>query len=176
MSPDELEVQANRVRDQMGATVEQLRAKLTPRNIVGEISERSGVRDLTPSSLFDFAARRHPVSTVLVGLGLGVLAFAAARSSKKAGPGVLRETLGALTHSAGNTFKARAAAKREDFVRAAEAQMSAGAEHLSSAVDKGLGELLSRVPAPPEAKPLIASAVQVLLLAALETIFARARK
>ena len=102
MSPDELEREADRVRSQIGVTVSQLRTKLTPRNIIGEIAERGGLRDLTPRSFVDFAARRCPVSTVLVGLGLGVLAFFALRSSEKSGPGALRETLGVLTQSARN--------------------------------------------------------------------------
>src|SRR5271170_3383536 len=176
MSSDELERQADRVRSQIGATVGRLRTKLTPRNIIGEIAEGSGLRDLTPRSFVDFAARRHPVSTVLVGLGLGVLAFSVLRSSEKSGPGTLRETLGTLTESARNSFQTHAAAKREDFVRAVEAQLSASAEHLSDAVDKGVAELVSRVPAPPEARPLIESALQVLLIAALETILAKAKK
>lgn len=176
MSPDECERQADRVRSQIGATLNQLRTKLTPRNIVDEIAEGSGLRDLTPRSFVDFAARRHPVSTVLVGLGLGVLAFSVLRSSEKSGAGGLRETLGALTQSVRNTFQTHAAAKREDFVRAAEAQLSAGADHVRNAVEKGVGELVSRVPAPPEARPLIESALQVLLIAALETILAKAKK
>ena len=176
MSPDELEREADRVRSQIGVTVSRLRTKLTPRNIAGEIAERGGLRDLTPRSFVEFAARRRPVSTVLVGLGLGALAFFALRSSEKSGPGALRETLGALTQSARNSFQTHAAAKREEFVRVAEAQLSASAEHLSDAVDKGVGELVSRVPAPPEARPLIESALQVLLIAALETILAKAKK
>jgi hypothetical protein len=164
------------VRGDIGATLEQLRTKLTPRNIVGEIAESAGVADLTPRSVFDFAAQRHPVSTVLVGLGLGMLALSALRSGDKNGPGALQETLSALTQSARKSFKSHAAAKREDFVRAAEVQLSAGAEHLGDAVDRGVGELVSRLPAPSEAKPLIESALQVLLIAALEKIFARSWK
>jgi hypothetical protein len=176
-SPDELERQANRVRSEIGATVDQLRMRLTPRNIAAEIAEGSGLRDLTPRSFVDFAARRHPVSTVLAGLGLGVLAFTVLRSSEKSGPGgALRDTLGALTQSARNSFQSHAAAKREDFIRAAEAQLSAGAEHVSDAIEKGVGELVSRVPAPSEARPLIGSALQVLLIAALEAILAKAKK
>ena len=135
--PDELERQADRVRSQIGATLDQLRTKLTPRNIIGEIAEGSGLRDLTPRSFVDFAARRHPVSTVLVGVGLGVLAFSVLRSSEKSGRGVLRETLGALAQSARNSFQTHAAAKREDFVRAAEAQLSAGAEQREGRCRKG---------------------------------------
>jgi hypothetical protein len=174
--PDELERQADRVRGQIGATLDQLRTKLTPRNIVGEIAEGGGLLNLTPRSFVDFAARRHPVSTVLVGVGLGVLAFSVLRSSEKSGRGVLRETLGALAQSARNSFQTHAAAKREDFVRAAEAQLSAGAEQVRDAVEKGVGELVSRSPAPPEARPLVESALQLLLIAALETILAKAKK
>jgi hypothetical protein len=99
-SPDKLELDADRVRGQIGATLERLRTKLTPRNIVGEMAEDVGVSDLTPRAFFDFAARRHPVPTVLVGLGLGVLAFSALRSNEKSGSGALHESFAALAQSA----------------------------------------------------------------------------
>jgi hypothetical protein len=176
LSPDELQQDADRARRQIGSTLERLRIKLTPRNIISEIAEGTGVQDLTPRSVVDFAARRHPVSTVLVGLGLGVLAFSVLRSSEKAGPGALHQTFSSLAQSARDTFKAHAAAKREDFVRAAEAHLTTGVGHLTGAVEKGLEDLVSLVPAPAEARPLIESALQVLLISALETIFAKARK
>ena len=174
-SADELERSADRLRGDIGATLERLRTKLTPRNVLAEIAEGAGVSDLNPRSFFDFAARRHPIPTVLVTLGLGALAVSALRS-RGSGPGALQATFSALTQSARDSFNTHAAAKREDFVRAAEAQLSAGAGLLSDAVEKGVGELISRVPAPPEAKPLLESALQVLLIAGLETIFSKVRK
>jgi hypothetical protein len=81
LSPDELQQDADRMRRQIGSTVERLRTRLTPRNIVSEIAEGAGMQDVTPRSVVDFAARRHPISTVLVGLGLGVLAFSVLKSS-----------------------------------------------------------------------------------------------
>jgi len=176
LTPDELQQDADRVRRQIGSTLERLRTKLTPRNIVNEIAEGSGVGDVTPRSVVDFAARRHPVSTVLVGLGLGVLAFSVLRSSEKAGPGALHQTFSSLAQSARDTFKAHAEAKRQDFVRAAEAHLTTGAGHLTGAVEKGLEDLVSLVPAPVEARPLIESALQLLLISGLEAIFAKARK
>ena len=116
LSPDELEQDADRVRRQIGSTLGRLRERLTPRNIISEIAEGSGVRDVTPRSVVDFAARRHPVSTVLVGLGLGVLAFSVLRSSEKAGPGALHQTFSSLAQSARDTFKAHAEAKRQDYL------------------------------------------------------------
>jgi Protein of unknown function (DUF3618) len=176
LSPDELQQDADRVRRQIGSTLERLRTKLTPRNIISEITEGSGMGDVTPRSVVDFAARRHPVSTVLVGLGLGVLAFSVLKSSEKGGPGALQQTFSSLAQSARDTFKAHAETKRQDFVRAAEAHLTTGAGHLTGAVEKGLEDLVSLVPAPVEARPLIESALQLLLISGLEAIFAKARK
>jgi hypothetical protein len=175
LSPDELQQDADRMRRQIGSTVERLRTRLTPRNIVSEIAEGAGMQDVTPRSVVDFAARRHPISTVLVGLGLGVLAFSVLKSSEKGGPGALHQTFSSLAQSARNSFNAHAAAKREDFVRAAEAHLTAGAGQLSGAVEKKLGDVVSLVPAPVEARPLIESALQLLLVSAMEAIFAKAR-
>ena len=169
-SPDELEARADHVRGKLGATIDSLRQRLTPRNLVDEITDRSGVRQFAPSSMFDFAARRHPVTTVLVGLGAALLAFSAVKAGGKAGSGSIRETLDELSQSARQAFKDRAEAKRRDFVQTAQAHLSTGVDQLGDAVERGIGDFVSRMPAPAETKPLIESAVQILLVAAIETL------
>jgi Protein of unknown function (DUF3618) len=173
-SPDDLEARADRLRGEIGSTLDRLRVKLRPRNLASEVAERTGVNDITPGAVLDFAARQHPAATALVALGLGVWAFSIfRRPSKNSGSGAVRETLGALSQSAKKTFSDRAHAKREQFLRSAEAHLAAGASQLSDAVEKGVGELVSRAPGPPEAKPLIESAVQIILITALESLVAK---
>ncbi len=173
MSPAELELRADSLRGEIGSTLDRLRVRLRPRNIADEVAERSGVRDLTPSVVFNFAAKEHPVATALVGLGLGLWAFSMLRSSGKPGPGAMRQTISTLSQSTQRTFSERAKVKREEFIRAAEEHLTAGAIQLSDAVEKGVGQLISQAPVPPEAKPLMSSAAQIILIAAMETIVGR---
>jgi len=175
-SPAELEAQANRVRGQVGDTLDALRSRLTPRNLIDEMADRSGVREITPSSMFDFAVGRHPMITAAAGVGVGLCAFLAFRSSSASGPGIIRQTIGDLSQSTKKSLKSRVEAKRGEFMRAAETHLSAGVEQLSDAVEKGVGELVSRSPAPNEAKPLIESAIQIILIAAFESLLNRRRK
>jgi hypothetical protein len=84
--------------------------------------------------------------------------------------------MGDLSQSAKQALKNKAQVQRTAFVRAAEAQLSAGAQHLSEAVETGVRDLVARTPAPPEAKPLIESAAQIILIAAFEALFDRVRR
>jgi len=176
LSPDQLETRADSVRSQIGLTLDGLRSKLTPRNFVDELTERSGVRELDSSAVFDFALRRHPLVTAAAGVGIGLCALFALRSTTGTGPSVIRRTIDDLSLSAKQNLKDRVEAKRSEFMRAAESQLSAGAEHLSEAVEKGVGELVSRSPAPSQAKPLIEAAVQIILIAAFESLLNRTRR
>jgi hypothetical protein len=174
MSPDELEENAERVRAHIGATLDRLRFNLRPRNLIGEVTDRSGVSRVTPGTVFEFATKQHPVATILVGPGVGVWAFPAIRSSGRLGLGALRESIDILSNSARRIFKQRAAAKREEFVLAAEASISAGAaEKLSDAVETGIGEVLSRLPVAQAVSPIVELAIQLILIAALETMLAK---
>jgi len=59
VSPDDLEARADRLRGEIGSTLDRLRVKLRPRNLASEVAERTGVSDSTPGAVLDFAARRH---------------------------------------------------------------------------------------------------------------------
>ena len=82
MKPVEYEQEADRTRAELRSTWAQLRENLTPSNLAEEIAQESGLRDITPAAVFDFGARRHPVPTALIGLGIGLFAFALARRSR----------------------------------------------------------------------------------------------
>jgi len=176
LTPDELEARADSVRDQVAETLAALRLKLAPRSLIDEMAERSGVRDLDAGSIVDFAVRKHPVASGLAGLCVGLWAWRAFRASPETGPGLIRQTMGDLSQSAKQALKNKAQVQRTAFVRAAEAQLSAGAQHLSDAVETGVRDLVARTPAPPEAKPLIESAAQIILIAAFEALFDRVRR
>ena len=64
-SPDDYEEDADRVRAQLSSTWAQLRTNLVPSNLVDEIAQESGLREVTPATLFNYGARRHPVPTAL---------------------------------------------------------------------------------------------------------------
>ena len=73
------EAQANRLRADMGSTIDQLRVNLTPSHLASEAASRAGVADLSFSGAFDFAGKRHPVPTAIIGLGLALWTLSAFR-------------------------------------------------------------------------------------------------
>ena len=76
------EAEANRLRAQMGATVEELRLNLRPSNLASEAATRAGIADLSWGGVFDFASKRHPVPAAIIGLGVAFWALAALRRRK----------------------------------------------------------------------------------------------
>lgn len=173
ISPDDYAEDANRARVQLRSTWAQLRTNLDPSNLVDEIAQRSGLREVTPATLFDYGARRHPVPTVLIGLGAGLLAFSFARSRSgngRDGQGSLRSTAGALARSATDVFRDRAEAKRQALVGVASSQIKVGATQLSNAIENGVDDLIGRIPVTPAARPLIESAIQMALLVTFEAL------
>jgi hypothetical protein len=178
LSPDEYEEDANRTRAELSSTWAQLRTNLVPSNLVDEVAHGSGVRGITPAAAFDFGARRHPVPTALIGLGIGLLAFSFARSRPGDGRGAqgsLRNTAGALARSATDVFRDRAEAKRRALVSVASANIKVGATQLSNAIEDGVDDLIGKIPATPAARPLIESAIQMVLLVALEALLPKPR-
>ena len=178
LSPDAYEQDADRIRGDLGSTWAQLRANLTPSSLVDEIAQESGLRDVTPAGVFDFGARRHPVPTALIGLGIGLLAFALARSRSGDGldaRGSVRNAAGALARSAKDVFRDRAEAKRQALMSAANSHIRAGAAQLSDALENGVDDLIGAIPATPAARPLIESAIQMALLMALESLLPKPR-
>jgi hypothetical protein len=177
LSPDEYEEDANRIRARLGATLAQLRTNLVPSNLIDEVARESGVREMSLAGAFDFSVRRHPLPTALIGLGIGLWAIALSRSSDAhKGKSSLRETVRSIARSATGVFRERAEAKRLAFASVASSHIQAGATQLSDAVEKSVHDLIGGTPGTPATRPLIESAVQMALFAALEGLLSRSRK
>ena len=73
------EAEANRLRDEIGSTIEELQYGLKPSNLASEAASRVGIADLSWGGVFDFASKRHPVPTAIIGLGLASWTLSAMR-------------------------------------------------------------------------------------------------
>jgi hypothetical protein len=169
----EYEAQANRLRAQIGARVDALQSELTPSNLASEAASRLGMADLSWSGAFDYASKRHPVPTAIVGLGIALWTMAAFKNRGRrdhlalvAAP--LRESSDSIVQSATKVFRQRAQAKRREFVDVAQSQVATGATMLSDEIGKKLETYIDRLPGGINVRPLIESSVQVALAAALE--------
>lgn len=174
-SVSECEEDANRIMARLRATIAQLRTNLAPSGLVDELAQNSGLRDVSPAMAFDFAARRHPIPTALIGLGIGLWVYSLARSKSSHGGdistrGSIRSTAGSLARSATNVFRDRAEAKRQAFVSLASSQIKAGATQLSDAIEESVDNVIKELPAARAARPLIASAIQMALFAAVDAL------
>ena len=173
---DDLVLEADRRRARFEATAGRLRRNLNPANLLDEFARDSGLRDVTPAQVVDFAARRHPLITAAAGVGVGVLAFSAIRAARSpAGDiarrdGSIRATINGLTRSAGEVFRARIDARRETLFDAAKAHVAAGAAQLSDAIEAGLDDFVADIPAAPPVRPAVETTIQLILLLALEAI------
>jgi hypothetical protein len=76
----EYEAEANRLRAQIGITIGLLRSSLTPSNIASEAASRAGIADLSWAGAFDYASKRHPVPTAIIGLGIALWTTSAVRN------------------------------------------------------------------------------------------------
>ena len=167
------DAEANRVRKEIDDTVKELRLRLRPSSLASEAAASVGLHDASWAGALEFAGRRHPIPTAIAGLSIALWALMATRNRSRRG-GVasltapLRELSESLVGSASRVFRERAALKRRELVRAAQAQIAAGAERLSDEVERKLDEVVDRVPGGSEVRPLIASAVQIAIAAALE--------
>ena len=85
LTSGEYEAQANRLRSQMGETVDELRSNLTPSNLASEAASRVGVSELSWRGALDFASTRHPGPTAIAGFGVALWLLAAARKRNKEG-------------------------------------------------------------------------------------------
>ena len=57
---DDYEAQANRLRSQMGRTVDELRSNLTPSKLASEAASRVGITDLSWRGAVNSSARAIP--------------------------------------------------------------------------------------------------------------------
>jgi hypothetical protein len=167
------EAEANRVRKEIDETVKELRSRLTPPSLASEAAAGAGLTDASWAGAFEFASKRHPIPTAFAGLGIALWALVAIRNRSKRG-GVaslaspLRESSESLVDSASKVFRERAALKRRELVRVAQARLAAGAERLSDEVERKLDDVVDQVAGGSEVRPLIAFAIQIALTAALE--------
>jgi hypothetical protein len=174
-SSSEYEAQANRLRAQMGLTIDELQSNLAPSKLASEAASRVGITDLSWSGAFDFAGKRHPVPTAIIGLGIALWTLSAARDRARRNRLTLplRESSSTLVDSATKVFRERAEAKRREFVGVAQVQVARGAAQLSDEIEKRLENVVDRVPGGIEVRPLIASAIQIALASALEGLLSR---
>jgi hypothetical protein len=177
-SSSDYEAEANRLRAEMGLTIDALKSGLTPSNLASEAASRVGIADLSWSGALDFAGKRHPVPTAIIGLGLALWTLSAVRRRDKgrtlaAVSSPLTESSSSLVDSATKVLRERAEAKRREFVGAAQAQVVSGAEKLSDEIERRVEDVIIRVPGGLQARPLIASAIQIGLAALLENLLRR---
>jgi hypothetical protein len=78
----EYEARANRLRSQMGETVDELRSNLAPSKLASEAASRVGVSELSWRGALDFASTRHPGPTAIA---VALWFLAAARKRNKEG-------------------------------------------------------------------------------------------
>jgi hypothetical protein len=174
----EYEAEANRLRAQIGATIGVLRSSLTPSNIASEAASRAGIADLSWAGAFDYASKRHPLPTAIIGFGIALWTMSAVRNRTRRGHvaalvAPLTESSDSILESATRVFRERAEAKRREFVDAAQAQVATGAAMLSDEIEKKLENIIDRVPGGIKVRPLIESSIQVALAAALEGLLRR---
>jgi hypothetical protein len=169
----EYEAEANRLRAQIGARVDALRSELTPSNLASEAASRVGIADVSWGGAFEYASKRHPVPTAIIGLGLALWTMAAVRNRGRrdhlaAVAEPLRDSSDSIVQSATKVFRERAETKRREFVDVAQSQVATGATLLSDEIGRKLENYLDRLPGGINVRPLIESSVQVALAAALE--------
>jgi len=167
------EAQANRVRKEIDETIRKLRPRLTPTSLASEAAAGAGLNDANWAGALEFASKRHPIPTAIAGLGIALWAFVAIRDrSRRAGAAgfasPLRESSESLVEAGRRVFRERAALKRRELVRAAQARIAAGAEKLADELERKLDDVVDQVPGGGEVRPLIASAIEIALMAALE--------
>jgi hypothetical protein len=169
----EYEAEADRLRAKMAVTIDELRSNLTPSHLVSETASLAGVEDLSWSGAFDFASKRHPIPTAIIGLGLAFWTLSAVRGRGRRKGLAIRETSSSLVDSATTVFRQRADTKRREFVRAAQVEVAAGAAKLSDEIERRLGGVVDTVPGGIQVRPLIESAIQMALVAMLESLLPR---
>ena len=174
LTSGDYEAQANRLRSQMGRTVDELRSNLTPSKLASEAASRVGITDLSWRGAVDFASTRHPGPTAIAGFGVALWLLAAARKRNKEGVHEvtlpLRESSVSLVDTATRVFRERAEIRQREFMGSAQTHVAKGAAMLSDAIEQKLEDVIDRVPGGSEVRPLIESTVQVALATALDAL------
>lgn len=176
------EAQAKVLRAELGSTIDQLRFNLAPSNLASEAASeaasRVGLANASWSGAFDLAGKRYPVPTAIIGLGIALWTLAALRGQRRKDAiaslsSPLTESSSSLVDSATKVLRERAEAKRREFVGTAQAQVVSGAEKLSDEIERRIDNAIGGVPGGTQARPLIASAVQIAVAVLLENLLHR---
>ncbi len=176
LSADQLEAEADRARERLNGTVDELLLNLRPKSLASEWMQSSGLNEMTAGDTIEAAYRRHPVGITLFGLGLGLLAAVGTRRamSSRAGEQGFTRSLGASFGELGDTvtgiIRERARQNSERLLKVAEREVAATTERVADAVGHSLEGWLAKIPAPPTAQPLLTSGAQLLLATALQAI------
>ena len=177
LSADQLEAEADRARERLNATVDELLLNLRPKSLASEWMQGSGVSERTAGETIELAYRRHPVAITLFGLGLGFLAVVGTRRAvaSRAGAGAsVTQSIGQSFAELGDTVtdivRERARQNSERLLKIAEREVAATTERMADAVEHSLEGWLAKIPAPAAAQPLVTSGAQLLLAAALQAI------
>jgi len=173
------EAQADRARKEIDRTIRELRSRLRPSSLASEAAAGVGLTDASWAGAVEFASKRHPIPTAIAGLGIALWALVAIRNRSRRGglagfASPMRESSESLVESARRVFQDRAALKRRELVRAAQAHIAAGAERLADEVERKLDDVVDQVPGGDAFRPVIASAIQIALMAALEGLLRKA--
>jgi hypothetical protein len=173
-SSSDYEAQANRLRAEMGVTIDEFRCSLTPSKLASEAAARAGIAELSWSGAFDFASKRHPIPTAIIGLGIALWTLSAVRDRARSNRfASLTESSSSIVGSATKVFRERAEAKKREFIGAAQVQVATGAAKLSDEIERRLEKAIDHVPGVTEVRPLIESAIQIALASVLEGLLHR---
>jgi hypothetical protein len=171
-------LEADRLRARLNATTDQLRDNLRPTRVKEEVIRAAGLDGLSATSVLHDAASRYPVPSALVGIAVAALAVGAVRRGlRKRDSGVggsVRDAISSISNSATEAFRERAEKKRQEFVGMARSQIQAGVSGLADMIETKVEGVIDVVPEASGARPLLASALKVLLLAAVEGVLAKA--
>jgi hypothetical protein len=189
-SPRELKDEADRLREEIGATADRLRRRLTPSRLLDEWIETSGVRETRAGRILEFTTRRHPLPTVLLGAGLGFLIHRVLRGKDRRRrtleldarpardgrdhwpPRTSDDLAGSLTSTAADELRERARARQQELTAKARAHAAFAADELSATLERTLEETLARTSLPPQLRPYAAILLELLVIAALESVLA----
>jgi F0F1-type ATP synthase membrane subunit b/b' len=177
LTADQLEAEADRARERLNATVDELLLNLRPKSLASEWMQSTGLNEMTAGETIELAYRRHPVAITLFGLGLGFLAVAGTRraaASRSAGRETFAQSVGQSFADLGDTVtgivRERARQNSERLLKIAEREVAATTERMADAVEHSLEGWLAKIPAPPAAQSLLTCGAQLLLATALQAI------
>lgn len=176
LTADQLEAEADRARERLNATVDELLLNLRPKSLASEWMQSSGLNEMTAGETIEAAYRRHPVAIALFGLGLGLLAALGTRRavSRTGGGQSFTRSMGESFADLGDTvtgiIRERARQNSDRLLKIAEREVAATTERVADAVEHSLEGWLAKIPAPPAAQPLLTSGAQLLLATALQAI------